>query len=255
MTDTLACAAIVERADPDRFAATMAAPATARPNLWPLYAFNIEAARAPWAATEPMIAEMRLQFWRDMIADAALGKSRKHEVATPLAALITAQTLPIDTLDALVAARRWDIYRDPHADAAALDAYLDDTGGALMWLAGKALGAPAHAEPALRAAGWATGLAAYLRAVPELEQRGRIPLLDGRPAAVTALANRGLAKLDTAFAARKSLPAAALLPAWQTRALLTMAAQTPAHVANGTLHLADFTRSRRLLWQSLTQRF
>ncbi len=255
MTDIDACAAIVERADPDRFAATMAAPPNARPNLWPLYAFNIEAARAPWAATEPMIAEMRLQFWRDMIADAAQGKARKHEVATPLAALITAQDLPIEALDGLVAARRWDIYRDAHEGAEALDSYLDQTGGALMWLAGKALGAPDSAERALRAAGWATGLAAYLRAVPELESRGRIPLVDGRPEGVAALAKRGLAHLDAAYAARKTLPAAALLPAWQTRALLTMAAQTPAHVANGTLHLSDFGRSRRLLWQSLTAWF
>ena len=37
-----ACAALVERADPDRFAATMAAPVAARARLWPLYALNIE---------------------------------------------------------------------------------------------------------------------------------------------------------------------------------------------------------------------
>ena len=255
MTADFACAKIVERADPDRFAATMAGPAETRANLWPLYAFNIEAARAPWAASEPMIAEMRLQFWRDMVADAAQGRARAHEVATPLAALIAAHNLPVETLDALVAARRWDIYRDAHADAEALDGYLEDTGGALMWLAGKILGAPAGAETALRAAGWATGLAAYLRAVPELESRGRLPLVDGRPAGVAALARQGLAKLDIAYAARKTLPAAALLPTWQTRALLTMAATQPARVAQGALQLSDFGRSRRLLWQSLTGRF
>ncbi len=43
-----ACAALVERGDPDRFAATMAAPMAARARLWPLYALNLEAARAPW---------------------------------------------------------------------------------------------------------------------------------------------------------------------------------------------------------------
>ncbi|MDZ7907533.1 MAG: hypothetical protein U5N10_04435 [Gemmobacter sp.] len=43
-----ACAALVERADPERFAATMAADVADRPLLWPLYAFNIEVARAPW---------------------------------------------------------------------------------------------------------------------------------------------------------------------------------------------------------------
>ncbi len=43
-----ACAALVERGDPDRHAAAMAAPPAARARLWPLYAFNLEGgARAP----------------------------------------------------------------------------------------------------------------------------------------------------------------------------------------------------------------
>ena len=68
-----ACAALVERADPDRFTATMAAPPVARGPLWVLYAFNVEVARAPWASKEPMIAEMRLQWWRDVVENAASG--------------------------------------------------------------------------------------------------------------------------------------------------------------------------------------
>ena len=68
---TDACAALVERGDPDRFAAVMAAPVAARTRLWPLYAFNLEVARAPWVTKEPMIAEMRLQWWRDVVAEPA----------------------------------------------------------------------------------------------------------------------------------------------------------------------------------------
>ena len=80
-----ACAALVERGDPDRFAATMAAPVAARAQLWPLYAFNLEVARAPWVTKEPMIAEMRLQWWRDVVAEPT---PRAHDVAGPLQALI-----------------------------------------------------------------------------------------------------------------------------------------------------------------------
>ncbi len=65
-----ACAALVERGDPDRFLAVMAAPAWARARLFPLYAFNLEVARAPWVTEEPMIAEMRLQWWRDVVESA-----------------------------------------------------------------------------------------------------------------------------------------------------------------------------------------
>ena len=68
-----ACAALVERGDPQRFRAAMAAPPEARRVLFPLYAFNVEVARAPWVTQEPMIAEMRLQWWRDALEEIAMG--------------------------------------------------------------------------------------------------------------------------------------------------------------------------------------
>jgi 15-cis-phytoene synthase len=53
-----ACAALVQRGDPDRFAAVMAAPVEARARLFVIYAWNLEVARAPWVTSEPLIAEM-----------------------------------------------------------------------------------------------------------------------------------------------------------------------------------------------------
>ena len=69
-----ACADLVQRGDPDRFAAAMAAPVAARKVLFPLYAFNLEVARAPWVTEEPMIAEMRLQWWRDALGEIGGGR-------------------------------------------------------------------------------------------------------------------------------------------------------------------------------------
>ena len=250
-----ACAALVQRGDPDRFTALMAAPVAARARLLPLYAFNLELARAPWVSGEPMISEMRLQWWRDIIAERT---PRAHEVAAPLHALIQETGLPIPLLDRMAEARRWDIYRDPFADEAAFAAYLDDTGAGLMWASALALGARPEAEQALRAYGWAAALAAYFRAVPELEARGRIPLVDGRAEAVAALAQRGLSRLAEARAARGSVPAAirpALLPGWQTGALLSRAARDPGAVAEGRLALSEAGRRGRLLWQAMTGRF
>lgn len=243
-----ACAALVERGDPDRFTATMAAPVAARARLWPLYAFNLEVARAPWVTKEPMIAEMRLQWWRDVVAEPA---ARAHEVAGPLHDLIAAQRLPVDVLDRMIAARRWDVYRDAFADHAAFDAYLMDTGGGLMWLAALALGAQPQAEAQVRAFGWATGLANYLRAVPDLESRGRLPLVDGRPDAVRALATEGLARLKSARGVRVGPGRAALLAGWQTAALLRQVQQDPMVVAEGRMALSEFSRRGRLVWQAL----
>ncbi|MCZ8133718.1 MAG: squalene/phytoene synthase family protein, partial [Rhodobacteraceae bacterium] len=225
-----ACASLVERGDPDRFAAVMAAPVAARGRLFVLYAFNLEVARAPWVTQEPMIAEMRLQWWRDVVAEAGAGRpARAHEVAGPLATLIREAELSVAALDALVEARRWDVYREPFEDGAALAAYLEDTGGGLMWLAGLALGAEAPAEADLRAVGWAAGLAAFRRGGPDLEARGREPLVDGRAAAVAALAEAGLARLAGARAGlrRMGRARAATIAAWQAAAILRQAAQQP----------------------------
>lgn len=252
-----ACAALVERGDPDRFAATMAAPVAARAPLFVLYAFNLEVARAPWVTKEPMIAEMRLQWWRDIVAEAAEGKSRAHEVAGPLAALIRDRALPLDVLDRLVEARRWDVYSDPFEDEAAFDAYLDDTAGGLTWASARALGAEEGLEPAIRAFGWAAGLAAYLRAVPALEERGRVPLLDGRAEGVASLARRGLSQLAYWQRARATVPAhvrPALYWGWQAAGILAQAAKEPARVAEGSLALSEFARRYGLLRLALTGR-
>ena len=243
-----ACAALLQRGDPDRFAAVMAAPLPDRARLLPLYAFNLEVARAPWVTREPLIAEMRLQWWRDVITE---DRPRAHEVAGPLHALIREAALPVQVLDALIAARRWDVHSDPFADAAVFDAYLQATAGGLMWLAARALGAEAEGEAAARDLGWAAGLAAFLRAVPELTARGRRPLIDGRDPALVDLARRGLARLDRA----RGVPRGAALAAWQTRRLLRQVVADPAAVAEGRIGLSEFDRRRLLVWQALTGRF
>lgn len=249
-----ACADLVERGDPDRFAAVMAAPANLRTRLWPLYAFNLEIARAPWVTKEPMIAEMRLQWWRDVVAETT---PRAHEVAGPLQGLIVAAGLDRGVLDLMVAARVWDVYSEPFEDQAAFDRYLEETSGGLMWLAALVCGAQDKAEETVRNYGWAAGLAAYLRAVPALEERGRRPLVDGRPGAVRDLAARGLQKISAARAGRGMVgkAAPALLAGWQAEALLRQVVADPMAVAEGRMALSEFGRRGRLLWQGFSGRW
>ncbi|MFC7705092.1 squalene/phytoene synthase family protein [Plastorhodobacter daqingensis] len=257
--DLAALAQLVERGDPDRFLALMAAPPAARAPLLPLYAFNLEVARAAWASSEPMIAEMRLQFWQDTIEAIGAGTTpRGAEVIGPLAAVIRAHDLPLPLFAALIEARRWDIYRAPFADAAAFEAHLQATAGNLMWLAALALGAPGAAEPVVRDFAQGAGLANWLMAVPALEARGRIPLVDGRPGAVAALARSGLGRIRAARARRADLPrraAPALLPGWQAGALLAQAARDPRRVADGGLAQSEFARRGSLLLRATTGRW
>ena len=251
-----ACAELVERGDPDRFLATMAAPPATRQVLFPLYAFNLEVARAPWVASEPMIAEMRLQFWRDVADEIGQGKPpRAHEVAEPLASVVRAEDAV--HLDALVAARRWDVYRDAFEDQAHFDRYIDATSGNLAWVGARVLGAEDAAEQAVRDIAWGAGVASFLRAVPDLEARGRVPLLDGRPQGVKALAEQALARFLRGKAAQSGIAASArpaLYAAWLTAPVLRAAIANPENVAVGNLGVSEFSKRARLLKASVTGR-
>lgn len=247
-----ACAQLVERADPDRFAATMAAPVAARGILFPLYAFNVEVARAPWVTAEPMIAEMRLQWWADALEEIATGATvRRHEVVTPLAAVLDVDGAR--DLGALVEARRWDIYTDPFEDRAQFTTYLAATTGTLLWTAARLLGAPVSDQDGVAQVSGAIALANWFCATPELEARGRLPLPDGRPETVASLARDGLR--DLAAQKRLSKPARQVLRSgWRARHVLGQALADPTAVAEGRLQESEFRRRMSLLKSALTGR-
>ena len=247
-----ACAALVERGDPWRFACAMAAPVAARRVLFPLYAFNIEVARAPWVTQEAMIAEMRLQWWRDALEEIASGAPvRRHEVVSPLAEVLDPEAARL--LDRLVEARRWDIYRDPFEDAEHFMHYIEDTSACLMRAGVRALGG---ADAGVTDYGYGAGVAMFLQAVPELESRARVPLIDGRPEGVAALAQDGLARIR---AGQRGLVASgpaksALFPGVTATALLRRATAQPGLVAAGALQLSEAGRKLRLIRASVTGR-
>ncbi|MGK7754725.1 MULTISPECIES: squalene/phytoene synthase family protein [unclassified Roseovarius] len=251
--DIMACAGLVQRGDPERFAATMAAPVSAREKLFPLYAFNVEVSRAPWVTQESMIAEMRLQWWRDVLEEIRTGTEvRRHEVATPLAAVLTSDLA--GRLDTLVEARRWDIYRDPFEDMSAFRAHLTNTSGLLLLAAAWTLG-DAPEDPILKA-GYAQGVANWLRAVPELERQGRVPLVEGTQAAIRALADDALAALSEARRARLAPEVRpAMLALWQTDAILRKARRDPAAVSENRLTPPPFRSRLGLLHRALTGRW
>lgn len=243
-----ACAALVARADPDRFLAAMSAPPAARAMLFPLYAFNVEVARAPWVTEEPMIAEMRLQWWRDAVEEIVAGKPpRAHEVVGPLAQVIRRHDLPVALFDQLVAARRWDIYKEPFEDEDHFDEHVDRTAGHLLWLSCLALGADAVLEGPVREIGRAAGVANWLIAVPALEARGRVPLIDGRPEGIRVLAQMALKRLQAARGADFGTTVPALRACWRAPAILRQAARDPARVAAGALGTSEFRRRGSLV--------
>lgn len=210
-------AEFVRRRDPDRFLCALFAPPERREALLALVAYNHELARAREAARTPMLALMRLQWWRDAVEEAAAGKPpRRHEVAEPLARAIKDAQLDPAGLLALADAREAEAEEEGEGmpTVSSFHAYLRGTAGALAVAAGRLLGAPPEALPGLQRRGTAYGAAGVLRAVPALARQGRCLL----PA--DALAAHGLTPhavlRDATDPALRSV-AAELLSAEETR--------------------------------------
>ncbi|MBS0563467.1 MAG: squalene/phytoene synthase family protein [Proteobacteria bacterium] len=233
----------------------MAAPPAARGLLWPLYALNLELARAPYASAEPMIAEMRLQWWTDQIESLGAGRAGEGKVAAALAPVIAAAPGIVPLLAGMAEARRWEAWREPFASRAAFDTYHDRTAGNLMWAAALALGAPPGAEAPVRDFAQAAGLAGWLAAVPALLGHGRQPLPDPRPAAIAGLAGEGLALIARARAGRGPVPPAArpaLWTGWAARFHLRAALRAPETVVTGLPAPSHLRRSLALSLRSAT---
>lgn len=199
--DLEAVAARLRADDPDRFAMAMLA-GDARARLVTLYALNAELARTALSASEPMVAEIRVQWWVDRLAALADAAPPPHELLTPLYAAWGAQAAGFA---ALAEARRHDALREPFTDTEAVIAYAQATGGAVMGFAAGALGAGGSA---VGAQGQGAALIAWLRARPALQGLG---LGLARPAHddVATLGQAARAAFKAAALARGSVPRAA----------------------------------------------
>jgi len=161
-------ARLVRRHDHDRFLTTLFAPEARRGDLLALYAFNYEIAKTREVVSEPVLGQIRLQWWREAL-DAIYtgGPVHAHETATPLAAAIRGRGLSRAHLDALVAAREFDLGGEAPESLAALEAYSERSSACLVWLALEVLGERGAAAMATgRAVGIAYALTGLLRALP-----------------------------------------------------------------------------------------
>jgi phytoene synthase len=148
--------ALVRRHDRDRYQTALFAPPARRDALFALYAFNYEIARVRESVREPMLGQIRLQWWREVVAAAYTGASpRAHVVAVPLTAAIREFALTRAPLDRMIDARERDLDDAPPATLAALEDYAEGTSAALVELALEALGA---ATPVALQAGRDIGL-------------------------------------------------------------------------------------------------
>lgn len=172
-----ACGEAVRQGDPDRFLCTLFAPAGARPDLFALYAFNIEVAKVREVVTEPTLGEIRLQWWREALGEAYAGKPRRHPVVEALSEAIARHALDRGLLDRILDARSFDLRDELPADIKVLEWYAEATSGSLVELAAQVLGVRGEViATAARHVGIAFALSGLLRAVPFHARQGRVYL-------------------------------------------------------------------------------
>ena len=140
--------ASVRAHDYDRYLSALLAPADKRMDLMLLYALDAELARIPQTVREPMLAEIRLQWWRDALAplltDTGRGTGAMHRTGHPLAdaflELARTRALPAGLIHGLIDARSTDFVDRPLQDKAELWTYLAKTETAILLLAARILG-------------------------------------------------------------------------------------------------------------------
>lgn len=150
--------------DPDRYRAAMLGDKTAKDRLVLIYGFHSELAKIPELVSETMIGEIRYQWWRDAVDEIYSGKTvRKHEITTPLAALIHETNLPRFWIDRLIDGRARDLDSAPFKTIEAAADYARMTSGTLAQISCFILDKDFDSDAALLA-GQAWGLTGLARA-------------------------------------------------------------------------------------------
>lgn len=178
----------VRAADRDRYLACLLMPEGARADIATLYLFNAEIAAIRDRVSEPLPGEIRLQWWRDVVAGERGSEAAAHPLAQALLAAMARHRLPPSAFDRLLEARLFDLYDDPMPDRAAYEQYAGETGSTLMQLCALVLdpdGAPALAD-ACGHAGIALAVAGHLMLLPLHRRRGQV-FLPGDLLAATGL--------------------------------------------------------------------
>jgi phytoene synthase len=229
------CAELARRFDRERWLAALLAPPEPRVRLMALLAFNYEVAKTRESVSQPMVGEIRLQWWRESVESIYAGRPRAHQVVEALARAGRDRPLRRALFERLIDARERDLEDLPFADLEALEAYAAATSGGLAALELQALGVAADEAGCKAGTAWA--LLGVLRAQPGAAVARRLLLpsegveaedvFRGRPTpAVRAAAARVLDRAEALAAeARKLKPPRAALPALPPLRLLDLHAR------------------------------
>lgn len=103
------CARHVRDHDYLSYVLTLFAPAAKRPDLWAVQAFRVELSRIRHLTREPMMALIRVEWWRESLQKLYEGEVLRHEVLQALDTAIRAHDLPQSLFQDMVDAYERDL--------------------------------------------------------------------------------------------------------------------------------------------------
>ena len=236
------CIEHVSNYDHDKYLALMTCDDKLKKIMFPIYAFNIEISRIPWITHDKMIAEMRLQWWYNLLSSMEENSFvEKHPIAEALNEHLSNNKSAIKLLKETVKARNWDIYSEHHESELDLWKYIEHTSSNLLM---SCLGF----VPSINSYGQGIGMASYLMAVSNLVKFGKNPLPNCNDEAIHDLslkAVEGLRKgrdnnLDKHVTAGLRL-------GWMAPIILKRIIKEPRLVITGRLQSSEFRKKLRLL--------
>ena len=151
----------LKKADPDRYRAALMSERQGREDLLILYAFHYELSKVPDVTSEPMLGQIRYEWWREAIDEIYTERDvRRHEISTPLAEMLIRTQVPRFWIDRLIDGRARDLDPQPFTNIEDAREYARQTSGKLMQIAVKVLGGEPDEKTLMAGEAWGlTGLA------------------------------------------------------------------------------------------------
>jgi NADH dehydrogenase [ubiquinone] 1 alpha subcomplex assembly factor 6 len=136
------CGQICRDHDYDRFIVSLLAPEEKRSALWAIFAFHYEIARTKEIVSEPLLGQIRLQWWRDTLAQALRNQEslNMHEILEPLIFNIQKYKIPLRHIHEMIDAREKDLQPASLLSEAELSQYAEDINLPLLKIVRSILG-------------------------------------------------------------------------------------------------------------------
>jgi phytoene synthase len=114
---------LVRRVDPDRWLSSrFIGDVAARADVLAIYAYDHELARAPRVASNPLMGEIRLTWWREALDEIFEDRPvRQHPAAQALAGVVARRRLAREPLETLIDARYRELDAAPMTEPEVLD--------------------------------------------------------------------------------------------------------------------------------------